>query len=103
METPLMKVELNCAFVGGGDLSVMKDGHLRMLRWCVLNSDSVKKGQNLHTLAKELDHSYYIVSPALGLSQHCWSAVTTSEPHSYMAELLVFNAFDQSVRMEIFD
>ena len=42
-ETPLMKVELNCVFVRGGDLSVMKDGQLKMPKWCVLNSDSVHK------------------------------------------------------------
>ena len=43
METPLMKVELKRAFVRGGDLSVMKDGQLKMLKWCVLNLDSVQQ------------------------------------------------------------
>ena len=43
METPLMKVELNCAFVRGGDRSVMKTGQLKMLKWCVLNLDSVQQ------------------------------------------------------------
>ena len=43
-----MKVDLNCAFVRGGDLSVMKDGQLRMLKWCVLNSDSVQKVSLVH-------------------------------------------------------
>ena len=38
-----MKVELNFVFVGGGDLSVMKNGQLKMLKWCVINLDSVQK------------------------------------------------------------
>ena len=43
-----MKVELNCVFVTGGDLSVMKDGQLRMLKWCVLKLDSVQKVPLIH-------------------------------------------------------
>ena len=59
-----MKVELNCAFVRGGDLLVMKDGQLKMLKWCVLNLDSVHKVP-LNSIMSCLHTQYCIYVPCL--------------------------------------